>query len=292
MPSSNLTQLACDEITIRRAQTVADYRACQDAQRKAWGITEESYVIPIATMVGANLHGGLVLGAFLPDGQAVGMSFGFLGRTEECFCFYSQLTGVIPGYQSLGLGYRLKLAQREFARSEGIALMAWAFDPLQAGNARFNLQKLGARVRRYIDNMYGERTDAVSAGVPTDRVIALWQLDRDPYPKTILSTQDALSLPRLIHTGEDSQGLLVPVSVESAFDRPRVLLEIPSRIALMRRDHPELAEQWRLAVRQGFLAAFAAGLVATGFMSEERSAGPRCFYVLEHPEAAKDLKAV
>ena len=37
-----------NEITIRRAESLADYRACQDAQRKAWGITEEGYVIPVA----------------------------------------------------------------------------------------------------------------------------------------------------------------------------------------------------------------------------------------------------
>jgi predicted GNAT superfamily acetyltransferase len=287
MLPAKLTQHPSDDFKIRRAHTVADYRACQQAQRAAWGITEESYLIPIATMVGANLHGGLVLGAFLPDGQAVGMSFGFLGRTEECYCFYSQLTGVIPGYQSLGLGYRLKLAQREFALSEGIALMAWAFDPLQAGNARFNLERLGARPGRYIDNMYGERTDALSAGVPTDRVIALWQLDREPGPRTKASAQDALTLPRLIRTGENPQGLLVPLRVEANFDWPRFSLEIPSRIAVLRRDHPEIAEQWRLAVRQGLLAAFAAGFVAAGFASEETPAGPRCYYVLEHPEAAE-----
>ena len=61
------------EITIRRAETTADYRAIQAAQRSAWGIVEEGYVVPIATMVGAQLHGGLVLGAFLPDGEAVGL---------------------------------------------------------------------------------------------------------------------------------------------------------------------------------------------------------------------------
>jgi predicted GNAT superfamily acetyltransferase len=286
MPSKHLTQHHSHKIAIRRAFTVADYRACQQAQRAAWGITEENYLIPIATMAGANLHGGLVLGAFLPDGRAVGMSFGFLGRTELCFCFYSQLTGVIPGYQSLGLGYRLKLAQREFALSEGIALMAWAFDPLQAGNARFNLERLGARLGRYIDNMYGERTDALSAGVPTDRVIALWQLDREPGPRTKVSVQDVLTLPRLIRTVENPQGLLIPQNAEPALDRPRILLEIPSRIGLMRRDHPEIAEQWRQTVRQGYLAAFAAGFVATGFASDEAPAGPRCFYVLEHREAA------
>ncbi|MBX6313857.1 MAG: hypothetical protein IRY99_13215, partial [Isosphaeraceae bacterium] len=162
------------EITIRRAESIADYHACQQAQRLAWGLTDESYVVPIATMVGAQLHGGLVLGAFLPDGSAVGVSFAFLGRIEGRLCLYSQLTGVVPGYQDRGLGGRLKQAQREIARAEGIATIAWAFDPLQAGNARFNLDKLGASVGRYIVDMYGPRTDALNAGTPTDRLIAEW----------------------------------------------------------------------------------------------------------------------
>ena len=133
-----------DPITIRRAETIADYRACQDAQRKAWGISDEGYLVPIATMVGANLHGGLVLGAFLPGGEAVAMSFAFLGRVEGRLCLYSQLTGVVPGYQSRGLGYEIKRVQRAIAHAEGIERIAWAFDPLQAGNAHFNLARLGA----------------------------------------------------------------------------------------------------------------------------------------------------
>ena len=34
-----------DEITIRRAETIAEYRACQDAQRRAWGIADDDFVI-------------------------------------------------------------------------------------------------------------------------------------------------------------------------------------------------------------------------------------------------------
>ncbi len=71
------------EITIRRAASLDDYHACQVVQRRTWGIGDESYVVPVATMVGAQLHGGLVLGAFLPGGEAVGLSFGFLGRIED-----------------------------------------------------------------------------------------------------------------------------------------------------------------------------------------------------------------
>jgi len=84
-------------ITLRRAETIGDYVVCQDAERKAWRLVDDIYVVPIATMVGAQYHGGLVLGAFLPEGTAVGMSFAFLGRSGERWCLYSQLTGVIPG---------------------------------------------------------------------------------------------------------------------------------------------------------------------------------------------------
>jgi len=187
------TRHADDDIIIRRAESLADYRACQDVQRGAWGIVDEGYVVPIATLVGANLHGGMVLGAFQPDGQAVGFSFGFLGRIEGCLCLYSQLTGVLPAFQSRGLGQELKFAQRDLARAEGLGKIAWAFDPLQAGNAFFNLQRLGAYARRYIDNMYGPRTDALNAipGHITDPPLTVARAGVQPG-----STAEFLSLRR------------------------------------------------------------------------------------------------
>ncbi len=272
------------EITIRRAASLADYRACQDAQRKAWGITEVGYVIPVATMVGANLHGGLVLGAFLADGTAAAMSFGFLGRLGERICLYSQLTGVVPGYQSRGLGYAVKIVQRYLARAEGLGLIAWAFDPLQAGNAHFNLTRLGARAGRYIDNMYGERTDALNAGVPTDRLIAEWEVDSLPQPAQTPGPDALANLPRLIQTARNPQGRLIPLGVQTNANAPRVLLEIPPRIADLRRDQPAAAEAWRLAVRQAFQASFAAGYHTVGLVRDESSGDRRCYYELERPK--------
>jgi predicted GNAT superfamily acetyltransferase len=260
-----------DAFTIRRAETIADYRACQDAQRRSWGLADESYVVPIATMVGANLHGGLVLGAFLPDGTAVGLSFAFLGRVEGRLCLYSQLTGIIPEYQGRGLGGRLKHAQRDIARAEGVSLIAWAFDPLQAGNARFNLARLCATAVRYVDNMYGPRTDALNAGTPTDRLIVEWDVDDRPRPAR--QADEIRTLSRLIGSGPDG-----PLVVRPAGD-PRVLLEIPADIARMRADDPGLAERWRKAVREGFVSVFAAGYRAVDFVRDE--AVGRRFYVLE-----------
>lgn len=268
-----------DEITIRRAESVDDYRACQDAQRLAWGIVDESYVVPIATMVGAQLHGGLVLGAFLPGGGAAGFSFAFLGKVEGRLCFYSQLTGVAPGWQARGLGFLLKQAQREEALREGIDLIAWAFDPLQSGNARFNLDKLGASAGRYVDNMYGLRTDALNAGVPTDRLIAEWELSSSPRPEIVV--EETIALPRLLETGERDDGQRVVTGTHFA-EAPRVLLEIPDDIAGMRSRDADLAERWRNAVREGFTAAFATGYRAVGFFRERSGSGRRGFYLLEH----------
>jgi predicted GNAT superfamily acetyltransferase len=268
-------------ITIRRARSIADYRACQEAQKRAWEISEEGYLIPVATMVGANLHGGLVLGAFLPGGEAVAMSFAFLGRIEGRLCLYSQLTGVVPEHQSHGLGYQIKLFQREVARAEGIERIVWAFDPLQAGNAHFNLTRLGAHAARYVANMYGERTDRLNAGVPTDRLIAEW--DVAAAPPGPLSFDSVSALPRLIElTTAQSHGLvpagLRPISWD---DNPRFLLEIPADITALRREAPALAESWRSLVGQAFQQSFERSYRAVHFVRDDSAASRRGFYVLE-----------
>jgi predicted GNAT superfamily acetyltransferase len=246
-----------DDITIRRAVCAADYRACQEAQLLAWGLSEESYVVPIATMAGAQLHGGLVLGAFLPDGRAVGLSFAFLGRIGGRVGLYSQLLGVIPGYQDQGVGSRLKQAQRDFARAEGWDVIAWAFDPLQAGNARFNLHKLGARGTRYVEDMYGQRTDALNRGVPTDRLIVEWETT--PCERRDDGFRDG----SFLVGGETDPELHWEVLDRQA---PEILVQVPSDVTRLRSEGPDLAERWRRAVRDGFLAAFAAGYHAVDFV--------------------------
>jgi predicted GNAT superfamily acetyltransferase len=271
-----------DEIAIRRAETIADYRACQEAQRRAWGLVEDGYTVPVATMVGAQLHGGLVLGAFLPDGRAVGVSFAFLGRVEGRPCLYSQMTGVVPGYQGRGLGRQLKHVQLKFARAEGIERLAWAFDPLQQGNAHFNLEVLGASARRYIQDMYGPRTDALNRGTPTDRLIAEWETT--PRPRPVVTVEDSRVLPRVIEATIRPDGLPAVETITMTPSAPRVLLEIPEEIHRVRTREPRLAEEWQRAVRLAFTAAFDAGYRAVGFLRDEVQGPRRCFYLLHRDE--------
>ncbi len=262
------------EITIRRAAAIEDYRACQEVQRRAWGIQDEGYLIPIATMVGANLHGGLVLGAFLPDGSAAAMSFAFLGQIEGQPCLYSQLTGVAPEYQAQGLGHAMKSAQAQVAREQGLELIAWAFDPLQQGNAHFNLARLGATCQRYIKNMYGFRTDALNAQAPTDRLIAEWDLIRAGAPRVV-----PISRPRF---------LIDPVAIVCE-PGPRlveslVAIDVPHEIANLRIEQPAAAEAWQSAVAAAFGMAFSAGYVAFDFVRQRESEPHRAYYLLKRPE--------
>src|SRR5437763_3997544 len=91
-------------VTIRPVETVAEYRACQELQRRVWGISEDGYVVPVATMVSVQHAGGLVLGAFLHDAGAAGgerlagFAFGYLGRiggpVGGRWALYSQLAAV------------------------------------------------------------------------------------------------------------------------------------------------------------------------------------------------------
>ena len=83
------------------------------------------------------------------------------------------------------MGRILKLAQRDDALSRGIDLIEWTFDPLEIKNAFFNMQRLGAIVRRYVPNQYGTTSSPLHGGLPTDRCIAEWWIS-SPRVKTVL----------------------------------------------------------------------------------------------------------
>jgi predicted GNAT superfamily acetyltransferase len=88
------------------------------------------------------------------------------------------MLGVLPEYRNTGIGKRLKLHQREDALARGYDLIEWTFDPLQLKNAWFNIEGLGAIIRRYERNLYGTSTSALQGGLPTDRCIAEWWIGK------------------------------------------------------------------------------------------------------------------
>ena len=119
-------------------------------------------------------RGATLIGAFEPSGRMVGFAYAVVGMKAGKPMLWSHMTGVLPEYRG-GLGYRLKLAQRERALAQGYDLIEWTFDPMQAMNAHFNFAKLGGVVEEYAVNFYGESTSALHRGTPTDRVVLSWQ---------------------------------------------------------------------------------------------------------------------
>ena len=258
-------------VQVRDVCGADELRACQELQRKAWGITEDGYVVPVATMAAVQKVGGLILGAFDDSNQMlIGFAFAFLGKLNGRLVLWSQLTGVHPAHQSTGVGRQLKLEQRRRAKEMDLAAVAWAFDPLQASNAAFNLGVLGARSRSYEVDMYGSRTDALNVGLATDRLIAEWETSGTAGGRTN-TWPDAADLIE-VDSGAATRVRDVPA------DAVHLAIEVPPRISEIKNRGTPFATAWQLALREAFLGAFAEHFTVVGF-SRENAARPH--YLLE-----------
>ncbi len=256
------------EVVVRDVRGADELRACQLLQRRTWGITEDGYVVPVATMAAVQKVGGLVLGAFDQQGRLLGFTFAFLGKTNDRLVLYSQLAAVAPEAQGQGIGRQLKLEQRRRAQEADLAAVVWAFDPLQASNAAFNLGVLGASCKHYEVDMYGSRTDALNAGLATDRLLAEWPTRQEPRPLHEAWPDAA----ELLETVISPDGLRVPTAVHPVA-APKVTIEIPANLQKTKQNQT-IAQAWQRHVREAFIQAFAKGYEAVGF-SRADAARPR-----------------
>ena len=190
--------------------------------------------------------------------------------------------GVLPAYQNSGLGYQIKLAQREAALAHNLDLMTWTFDPLQGLNARFNLRKLGVVCHTYFRNLYGDMRDGLNQGLPSDRFRVDWWLasarvvdrieGRFVEPRLPLSSCPILNPATVL-----ADDLLVPADTFAELGQSQYLVEIPPNLNHLKTIAPDLAFQWRMQTREIFEAAFAAGYTAIDLVRCEG----RNYYLLQ-----------
>ncbi len=260
------------EIAIRPVRSDDEYIELEQLERDVWGM-DEVEVIPRDLMRTAQKNGGLVLGAYAGL-RLVGFVFGFVGlqddgRIKHC----SHMAGVIPGLQDQNIGYRLKLAQREFVMGRGIDLMTWTYDPLESRNARFNLNKLGAECHRYLRNAYGEMRDSLNAGLPSDRFEVDWWIE-SARVKELVGGQ------RAVRTASELQakgGAVIRNADEFTGQEGYVLFEIPANFQQMKAEDRAQALEWRLRSRDVFEKAFELGYSAVDLLVE----GGRGYYLIE-----------
>lgn len=236
------------EIEIRECTTLDELAGCVDLQRDVFALPEVE-LSPVRHFIVTKNAGGFTLGAY--DGERLAgfvLSVPAIMRGERAF--YSHMTGVRAEYQSLGVGAKLKWAQRSRALAEGVKYIKWTFEPVKARNAYFNLEKLGAMVLEYQPNFYG--TDYATAaqtgkkvGLASDRLFAEWHL---ASPKV-----EALAAGERFDESRE----------------PAVEIEILNDWTVLVEHNPEIALAEQIRIRSEFMSAFAEGLVGRSFRRSE-----------------------
>lgn len=285
------------DITIRPLRALSEMHAAVDLQKLHWGDDLES-TVPAHMLYSLACHGGHVLAAF--DGaRMIGVLIGFLGTSEDNptrpamanLQVVSKRMVVHPDYRSHGIGYRLKLAQRDFAIQQGIRLVTWTFDPLLAANAHLNVRKLGTTCHTYLVDYYGtEGEGSLTTLGSSDRLLAEWWVTNRRVEERIGGARPLLTLRQYLDAGT---AVLNPSdAVDGSFICPAAgfalpetslgLVEIPVNFLAMVRERPDLAQGWRAHTRALFQSLFARGYSVTDFVRDTHDGGDRAFYLLSY----------
>jgi predicted GNAT superfamily acetyltransferase len=254
-----------DAIVFRDIEQLSEMHEVERLQKTVWGV-DDLDVLPSLAMRPLVEVGGILIGAFDND-RMVGFVFGFPGRHDGEDIIHSDMLAVLSEYRSFGLGFRLKLAQRERALAMGIKTISWTFDPLRALNASLNFARLGVFSDRYEIDYYGE-TSSVLHRLGTDRLWVTWLLNSERTIERIQTKTHSVSSEadgtRLVRIGDAQE----PVS-QDCLEGPQVLIEIPTALDELLEQQPGLATDWRMATREAFTRALKAGYIVEDFVIDK-----------------------
>lgn len=255
------------DVRIRRAQGLDDYLACVALQKEVWGYVEMEDLAAQPMLMIGDRCGGSVIVAQNDAGRYVGFAFAMPGwKKDKRLFWWSHMTAVVAEYRNRNLGLALKYRQREEAIAEGIDVIEWTFDPLQALNAHFNLTKLGVVVREYEENVYGYTSSPLHRGLPTDRFVAEWNIRADHVRQRVESSEPSIIFRDLDRLQRINISDGVPnLSLE---DGPLVL-EIPSDLNALKAADLEKAKRWQNHIRRACQHYFHAGYVITDFIKQQ-----------------------
>jgi len=264
-----------------RIEAARDIAACARTvpiQEEVWS---GDVAVPPQLLLAMVSSGGFVANGYVAgDREPAGFVFGFAGIHGGRLSHHSHMLAVRPAHRHSGLALALKASQREHCLAQGVGVMTWTMDPLEARNARFNFSSLGAHAREYHRDFYGPMPDKLNAGLPSDRFTVEWPITTDRVARRLRGETASPTLEQVEHepvryllrATRDRPTDLIPPQGE-----PQLLLEIPADIQSLKRLDPALALAWRHTLRTALEAAFAAGYAAVGFL---RGADGRGAYLL------------
>lgn len=287
---------------IRDLTTIDEFRQVVELEKAIWGYTDDRDLVTVPVFIFTVHRGAILIGAFDPSTslragrltapaetrpeQLVGFAYAVVGMKNRRPMLWSHMAGVLSEFRG-GLGFRLKLAQRERALAQGYDLIEWTFDPMQAMNAHFNFAKLGGVVEEYAPNFYGESTSTLHRGTPTDRVVLSWKItephvvrrieNASPFdsaqgrPALRVKSHEVADAP-VVNTTVMEGGWRKNQTIHLALTDRRVWIEIPTGFTEMQQRAPDRALAWRMDVRQMFEEYLAKGYRAVDFVLQ-REAG-------------------
>ena len=247
-------------VVVRELYRMEQLTTAQRLFEAVWRPVEGGPSPMTGELLRALAHAGCyVVGAFAGP-RMVGASAGFFTAPPEP-ALHSHITGVAPGRQHRGVGFALKVHQRAWALARGLGTVVWTFDPLVARNAWFNLAKLGATPTGYLEDFYGPMSDAINAGMASDRLLLTWRL-RDPaVAAACAGTPAEPEVPPGAEPALEVGAGLQPVA--RATDARAVTVAVPPDVeGLGAGDR----RAWRAGVRQALGARLAEGAAVTGFL--------------------------
>jgi predicted GNAT superfamily acetyltransferase len=274
-------------ITYRDLTTLEEFAAVVQLERDIWGPAYDD-VVPVPILAVSVHSGGILIGAFDGD-RMIGFVYSLPGIKDGKPTQWSHMAGVLPEYRSAGLGFQLKLLQRERALGAGLDLVQWTYDPLQAMNAHLNFAKLGVVCDEYAVNIYGVSASPLHGGNPTDRFVADWwirkphverRIDSPGLPKggtreggspAIVMRDQSVAEAKAVNRAVPAGEWFECENVDLSLDARRLLVEIPTGFTEMLSRAPELALAWRIATREIFTTYFGRGYRAVEFFLDRPS---------------------
>lgn len=252
---------AGSDVVVTPIVTRADFDEAMAVFEQVWTLAADARPVSWELFVGMAHAGNPAFVARTGrDSGAVGATLAVCGvHHDGRAVVHSHMTGVLPGREHQGVGRALKQAQWAWAQARGVDTVEWTFDPLVRRNGWFNLRVLGATADEYLEDAYGELRDAINAGVPSDRLLAVWRV-RAPAPQR--ATPSA-GLPALLDVGPDGEPLTLDLTGPAT-------VAVPADIVALRRDDPQLALRWRLAVRDSLGGRMRQGWTVTGMTDDQR----------------------
>ena len=270
--------VAAEQYTIRHFTNHDDCFACVELQKEIWGDDFGEVVPPSILLVSAKI-GGITAGAFDSQERLVGFVFGMSGIKDGAAVHWSDMLAVKPGHRDAGLGLRLKAFQRQTCLELGITRMYWSFDPLEARNAHLNINKLGAGISEYVEDMYADAQGHLHIGLNMDRCIMCWHLvesETERRPAESLAAQTGAP-PVLDLDALDGQGRIHNFPTAAS-----VRVAIPASIQEVKKIDLQTARRWRLFTKLCFQFYLGNNYAATGFHRGTNK--ERCYYHFEKRE--------